>query len=51
MAETRPTATAAAKPASSVQPAKSGNSISWMAPLVCVIIGFLIWRFLIGDPE
>ncbi len=51
MAETRPTATAAAKPASSVQPAKSGNSISWMAPLACVIIGFLIWRFLIGDPD
>lgn len=51
MAETRPTATAAAKPASSVQPAKSGNSISWMAPLACVIIGFLIWRFLIGNPD
>ncbi len=51
MAETRPTATAAGKPASSVQPAKSGNSISWMAPLACVIIGFLIWRFLIGDPS
>jgi biopolymer transport protein ExbB len=51
MAETRPTATAAGKPASSVLPAKSGNSISWMAPLACVIIGFLIWRFLIGDPS
>jgi biopolymer transport protein ExbB len=51
MAETRPTATAAAKPASSVQTAKSGNSISWMAPLACVIIGFLIWRFLIGNPD
>jgi biopolymer transport protein ExbB len=51
MAETRPTATASGKPASSVLPAKSGNSISWMAPLACVIIGFLIWRFLIGDPS
>jgi biopolymer transport protein ExbB len=51
MAETRPTATATGKPASSVLPAKSGNSISWMAPLACVIIGFLIWRFLIGDPS
>ena len=48
MAETRPTATAAVKPASSVQPAKSGNSISWLAPLLCVIIGYIIWRFLIG---
>jgi biopolymer transport protein ExbB len=51
MAESRPTATASGKPASSVLPAKSGNSISWMAPLACVIIGFLIWRFLIGDPS
>jgi biopolymer transport protein ExbB len=50
MAETRPTATVAAKPTTSVQVAKKGNSISWLAPLLCVIIGFLIWRFLIGDP-
>jgi biopolymer transport protein ExbB len=48
MTETRPTATAAAKPATSVPAAKKGNSISWMAPLFCVFIGFLIWRFLIG---
>ena len=49
MAETRPTATAAAKPATSVQTPKKGNSISWVAPLVCVILGYIIWRFLIGD--
>lgn len=48
MAETRPTATAAAKPSTSVQVAKRGNSISWLAPLLCVIIGYIIWRFLIG---
>jgi biopolymer transport protein ExbB len=48
MAETRPTATVAAKPSSSVQAAKKGNSISWMAPLFCIIVGYLIWRFLIG---
>jgi len=48
MAETRPTATVAAKPTTSVVAAKKGNSISWLAPLLCVIIGFLIWRFLIG---
>ncbi len=35
MAETRPTATAAAKPTTSVQAAKKGNSISWLAPF-CV---------------
>jgi biopolymer transport protein ExbB len=49
MAETRPTATAAAKPTTSVQVAKKGNSISWLAPLLCVIAGYLIWRFLIGS--
>jgi biopolymer transport protein ExbB len=48
MAETRPTATVAAKPSTSVQAAKKGNSISWLAPLLCVIIGFIIWRFIIG---
>ena len=48
MAETRPTATVAAKPATSGQATKRGNSISWLAPLLCVIIGFIIWRFLIG---
>src|SRR5450631_183947 len=51
MAETRPTATAAAKPATSVQSPKKGNSISWVAPLVCVILGYIIWRFLIGNPD
>jgi biopolymer transport protein ExbB len=48
MAETRPTATVAAKPTTSVPAAKKGNSISWLAPLLCVIIGYVIWRFLIG---
>jgi biopolymer transport protein ExbB len=36
-------------PATSVQAKKSGNSISWLAPLVCVIIGYVIWRFVLGD--
>jgi len=50
MAETKPTATvAASKSTTSVQPKKSGNSISWLAPLTCVILGFLIWRFILGD--
>jgi biopolymer transport protein ExbB len=51
MAETRPTATVAAKSATSVQTPKKGNSISWVAPLVCVILGYIIWRFLIGNPD
>jgi biopolymer transport protein ExbB len=48
MAETRPTATVAAKPSTNVQVAKRGNSISWLAPVLCIIVGYLIWRFLIG---
>jgi biopolymer transport protein ExbB len=45
---TKPTAAPAAKSSTSVQPKRKGNSISWVAPLVCVIAGYLIWRFLIG---
>jgi biopolymer transport protein ExbB len=48
MAELKPTATSAAKSSTSVQPKKKGNSISWVAPLVCIISGYLIWRFIIG---
>jgi biopolymer transport protein ExbB len=46
MADVRPTAT---KPTTSVQAKKSGNSISWLAPLLCVILGYVLWRFVIGD--
>jgi biopolymer transport protein ExbB len=49
MAElTKPTAATAAKSSTSVQPKRKGNTISWVAPLVCVISGYLIWRFIIG---
>src|SRR5215467_2610253 len=48
MAETRPTAAVASKSSTSVQPKKKSNAISWMAPLVCVIAGYIIWRFIIG---
>ena len=49
MAElTKPTATTAAKSSTSVQPKRKGNTISWVAPLVCIIAGYIIWRFLIG---
>jgi biopolymer transport protein ExbB len=48
MAETKPTATVASKTSTSVQPKKKGNSISWLAPLLCITAGYLIWRFLIG---
>ncbi|MDP4216200.1 MAG: MotA/TolQ/ExbB proton channel family protein [Bacteroidota bacterium] len=48
MAETKPTAAPAAKSSTSVQPKKKGNTISWIAPLVCIISGYLIWRFVLG---
>lgn len=53
MAETRPTAgaTTASVKATSVQPKKGGNAISWVAPIVCVIAGYCIWRYLMGDPK
>ncbi len=47
MAETRPTATV--KPVTSVQAKKTSNTISWVAPVMCIIIGFLIWRFGLGS--
>jgi biopolymer transport protein ExbB len=48
MAETKPTATAASKSSTSVQPVKKSNSISWIAPLSCIILGYIIWRYVIG---
>ena len=50
MAETRPTAPASVK-ATSVQAKKSSNAISWLAPVICIIAGYLIWRFVMGDPS
>lgn len=29
---------------------KGSNIISWIAPLVCIIVGYLIWRFYLGNP-
>ena len=48
MAETKPTATV--KTTTSVQPRKSSNVISWIAPLACLILGYVIWRFVLGNP-
>ena len=52
MAEIKPTATTTAAPrttTTSVQPKKTSNAISWMAPLLCIILGYCIWRFVIGS--
>lgn len=52
MAETRPVATAtAAKSSTSVQPKKRSNAISWVAPVTCILAGYVIWRFVLGDPS
>lgn len=52
MAETRPTAGATSSvKATSVQPKKSSNAISWLAPIICVIAGYLIWRFWMGNAD
>jgi len=48
MAEIKPTASVKA---TSVQPKKSSNVISWLAPIVCVLAGYAIWRFILGDPK
>ncbi len=50
MAETRPSA-AAVKPTTSVQVKKSSNIISLIAPIVCIVIGYCIWRFVLGNPD
>ncbi|MDX2047954.1 MAG: MotA/TolQ/ExbB proton channel family protein [Chitinophagaceae bacterium] len=49
MAETKPTATA--KATTSVQPKKSSNAISYLAPIICIVAGYLIWRFILGSPD
>lgn len=51
MAEQRPAATTTTVKSTSVQPKKSSNSISWLAPLVCILTGYAIWRFLMGAAD
>ncbi len=48
MAETNSTA---AVKATSVQAKKNSNLISWVAPVVCIIAGYCIWRFLMGASD
>jgi biopolymer transport protein ExbB len=48
MAEIKPTASVKA---TSVQPKKSSNAISWIAPIVCIVAGYAIWRFILGNPD
>jgi len=47
MAETKPTPSSSVK-ATSVHAKKSSNAISWIAPIICVLAGYAIWRFILG---
>lgn len=47
MAETKPTATKA----TSVQAKHDKNMISWLAPVVCIIAGYAIWRYMMGSAD
>ena len=47
MAET----TATVKPTTSVQAKKSSNIISLLAPVLCLLAGYAIWRWGLGNPS
>jgi biopolymer transport protein ExbB len=51
MAESKPTATKTSVKATSVQAKKSSNIISWLAPVICIVAGYCIWRFMMGNPQ
>jgi len=47
MAEIKSTATAASK--KTAQPQKGGNLIATLAPIACIVLGYVIWRFVLGN--
>ncbi|MCZ2299125.1 MAG: MotA/TolQ/ExbB proton channel family protein [Chitinophagales bacterium] len=49
MADIKPTVTT--KASTHAQPKKSSNAISWIAPVACIILGYIIWRFVFGSPN
>ncbi len=52
MAETnQATPTKATTAKAPTQAKVSGNMISWLAPLLCLVAGYIIWRFIIGNPS
>ncbi|MCE2848297.1 MAG: MotA/TolQ/ExbB proton channel family protein [bacterium] len=46
MAETKPNAAAKASTSKG-----GGNAISYLAPIICVIAGYVVWRFVLGNPD
>ncbi len=49
MADTNTTATSRVNATTSVQAKKSSNIISLLAPVICILAGYIIWRFVIGS--
>ncbi len=47
MAEIKSTATAASK--KTAQPQEGGNLIATLAPIACIVSGYVIWRFVLGN--
>lgn len=50
MAETKPVVNVKTT-STSVQPKKSSNVISWIAPVGCILLGYVLWRFALGNPS
>ncbi len=48
MADLKTPANAPVNATTSVQAKKSNNIISLLAPIICVVAGYVIWRFVIG---
>ena len=47
MAEIKSTATAASK--KTAKPQEGGNLIATLAPIACIVVGYVIWRFVLGN--
>jgi len=50
MADSNTTASSTVKATTSVQAKKSSNIISLLAPIICIVAGYIIWRYVIGSP-
>ena len=46
MAETKPNAAAKASTSKG-----GGNAISYLAPIICIVAGYVVWRFVLGNPD
>ncbi len=53
MADIKPTTPVATKTvkATPAKAKKSSNVISWIAPILCIILGYVIWRYVLGNPN